>query len=246
MQKDSFESNYLAGKDTMRYIGSSKLTKVYLCTHKESGIKRALKIVDLNLVEDKESFTQYIWRLMRLRHPTLINLLEFYVKEDKAYLVFDSFYPEDNSETTDLSKFVIKNRLKISESTAKSIIYQLGKAFIFLYQNNMPISNFSESSIKLLYSGSYFDLRLDFSSLECMLSPSSGSYSWYLSQVLYFMMTSTSLASLDSPMSLHLEGTFWGNKSQQLREFVYLGGKIQSPADMMKLQWVADADVRIK
>jgi calcium-dependent protein kinase len=80
-----FRDHYLIGK----VLGKGALSEVRLCIHKNSNVKRAVKVLrksKLNQNERKMLFNE-INILKELDHPNIVRMYEFFEDEKRFYLV---------------------------------------------------------------------------------------------------------------------------------------------------------------
>lgn len=71
-------------------LGSGISGLVRLVTHKATGIKYAVKVLDLALVDDSEGLKQLrneIFIMAQLDHPNVVRLEEVYESQSEIYLV---------------------------------------------------------------------------------------------------------------------------------------------------------------
>jgi hypothetical protein len=71
-------------------LGSGISGMVRLATHKATGLKYAVKVLDLNLVETPEGLQQLreeIYIMCQLDHPSIVRLEEVYESQSEIYLV---------------------------------------------------------------------------------------------------------------------------------------------------------------
>ena len=68
-------------------IGKGNFGKVYKAVHKETGQIRAIKKIDMKKVDNPHVVKTEIESLVKLDHPNLVKLFEYYETKSKIYLV---------------------------------------------------------------------------------------------------------------------------------------------------------------
>ena len=72
----NIRDDYLIGK----VLGSGAFGEVRLCTHRKTGVKRAVKIIKKSFLQGKEEtrFLSEIELLKNMDHPNIVRLFEVY------------------------------------------------------------------------------------------------------------------------------------------------------------------------
>lgn len=118
--------------ENLGLVGEGSYGMVMKCRHKESGqlvaIKKFLESDDDKTV--KKIATREIKMLKALRHENLVNLIEYFRRKKKLYLVFEFV---DHTVLDDLERF--PNGLE--EQTVRKITYQVLRAIEFCHHHNI-------------------------------------------------------------------------------------------------------------
>ena len=83
-KKTNITKEYTIG----RPLGGGKLSDTRIATHKESGNKRAVKIIKKTNI-DELKFSQIVDVLCSLSHPNILQIFEFFVDSKNYYIVQD-------------------------------------------------------------------------------------------------------------------------------------------------------------
>ena len=135
-------------------IGRGAYGKVFKSEHIESGIIRAIKVIEKGSISDYNTFITEIGILKNLDHPNIIRIIETFESESLCYLILEYSNGGDLFE-----RIVIEKRL--SEQKAAQIMRSLFSAVMYCHQNNichrdlkpencLYLSQSPESDIKII------------------------------------------------------------------------------------------------
>ena len=87
-KKFNFPKNY----DKMKKIGDGSYGEVNLCKHKVNNIDYAVKFLKKKSMSDgeKEILQNEINMMMRLDHPSIVKIVEYYDEEEQTIIVMES------------------------------------------------------------------------------------------------------------------------------------------------------------
>ena len=115
-----FKSNPFEFYESLKFLGEGSFAKVYLVKNKSTGAIRAMKEIRREQDEDTEiNIINEINILMKLDHPNIVKIFEFYVSE-RAYYLITEYCPGGS-----LFDFIDKNHGPFSEIQASYIMHQL-------------------------------------------------------------------------------------------------------------------------
>ncbi|OMJ70823.1 hypothetical protein SteCoe_31123 [Stentor coeruleus] len=127
--KKKFQDVYRIGS----YLGSESRGEVKTCFHRETGQKRAVKILKKDLMgseSEKTLLLREISILKSLDHPSIIRTFEFFEDIKRFYLVME--YCSGGDLFTEILK-----RQSFSEADAAKIFYQILSAVSYLHSNGV-------------------------------------------------------------------------------------------------------------
>lgn len=142
------------GVATGEILGSGISGTVRLCTHRATGIKYAVKCLDLGLIDNPESLEQLrqeIYIMCQLDHPNIVRLDEVYESNNEIYLVqelcsggelFDRLDDQpDYHYTEEQCALLVKQMLaSVRYLHAKGIVHRDLKLENFLFSTKHPDS----------------------------------------------------------------------------------------------------------
>ena len=110
-------------------LGKGTFATVYLVKHRKSGAIRAMKEIQRDQEEDSEiSIANEINILMKLDHPNIVKIFEFYVSPSTFYLITE--YCPCGS----LYDLIDKNNGPFTEIQTSYIMYQLFSAVNYFHK----------------------------------------------------------------------------------------------------------------
>jgi len=124
-KKSNITKEYTIG----RPIGGGKLSDIRMATNKESGAKRAVKIIKKENLED-EKFFAIVDLLCKLSHPNILQTFEFFDDSKHYYIVTDVCNGGELIEE-------ICDKGAMSEKKAAHLIKQVLSAVSFAHKNNI-------------------------------------------------------------------------------------------------------------
>lgn len=139
--KKKFKDVYRIGN----ILGSGSCGEVKTCFHRETGQKRAVKILKKNLMKsesEKALLLREISILKSLDHPSIIRTFEFFEDTTRFYLVME--YCSGGDLFTEILK-----RQSFSEADAAKIFYQILSAVSYLHSNRVIHCSLSPENILL-------------------------------------------------------------------------------------------------
>ena len=186
-------------------IGRGSHGKVYKCTHKESNITRAVKLITKDRVADYERFVTEISVLKDLDHPNIVKIIETFECKRLCYLILE-YYSGGN-----LFDRILQDR-NFSEQKAACIMKSLLSAVSYFHsfkichrdlnpENCLYISTDPNSDIKIIDFGlssitNETEALHDVKGSPHYMSPEmlEGSYSlsadiWSLGVILYLLLS---------------------------------------------------------
>lgn len=105
------------------------------CVHKESGVHYACKIIDKQMIEDRfqgmmEQFHTEIEALRSLDHPSIIQLLDVFISEEKIFIVMELM------EGGELFDYVVQKGT-LTEDEASNIVRKVTSAMVYMHSKNI-------------------------------------------------------------------------------------------------------------
>ena len=115
------KSNPYHDYETIKTLGEGTFAKVHLVKNKLNGFVRAMKEIKREEEDDEkeENIINEINILMKLDHPNIVKIFEFYVSE-RAYYLITEYCPGGS-----LFEFIQKNKGPFTEIQASYIMNQL-------------------------------------------------------------------------------------------------------------------------
>eukprot|EP00039_Didymoeca_costata_P006941 m.94831 g.94831 ORF g.94831 m.94831 type:complete len:521 (-) comp13462_c0_seq2:147-1709(-) len=88
----TFASQYEAQLNDEHLLGKGRFSKVYRCKERTTGIKRAVKVVDLKELTDDEfqkvAMESSVCQMIN-QNPNIVSMINFYKEPSKHYLVYE-------------------------------------------------------------------------------------------------------------------------------------------------------------
>jgi calcium-dependent protein kinase len=111
-------------------LGEGAFGVVYLGTDKETGAKRAIKVIEKAKIKNIQRFHNEVNALKTLDHPHIIKLFEIYKDEDNVYLV------QELCSGGELFDFIVDKEF-LTEDTAAKLFQQIMQAIIYCHKNRI-------------------------------------------------------------------------------------------------------------
>jgi 5'-AMP-activated protein kinase, catalytic alpha subunit len=123
---DSRIDNYFLGKT----LGIGSFGRVFEATHKQTGEKVAIKVIDKDQISDSASITRIVHEIQVLHllsHPHIIQLYETVDSASKLFIVME------HASGGNLKEFLQRNG-EISEAVACRLFQQLISAVEYIHE----------------------------------------------------------------------------------------------------------------
>ena len=111
----------------IKKLGEGSFGEVWLVRHKLLQKDYAMKIIEKSPYSNIKQIINEIEILKQLDHPNILKILEFYLTEDKFYIITD--YCQDGELFNELEK-----KTKFTEKEASFIIYQILQAVRYCHK----------------------------------------------------------------------------------------------------------------
>lgn len=111
-------------------LGEGAFGVVYLGTDKETGAKRAIKVIEKAKIKNIQRFHNEVNALKTLDHPHIIKLFEIYKDEDNVYLV------QELCSGGELFDFIVEKEF-LTEDIAAKFFQQIMQAIIYCHKNRI-------------------------------------------------------------------------------------------------------------
>ena len=103
---------------------------MYRAVHRETGKERAIKLIYKNKFESSKQIVTEIEALIKLDHPNLIKLMEYYETTNKIFLVQELLQGEELYDRIRSSEY-------FDEAYARSLFYQILDAINFIHKHSI-------------------------------------------------------------------------------------------------------------
>ncbi len=111
-------------------LGLGSFGKVVMAKNKDSGVKRAIKVIPKTNIENKNKILSEIKILKTLDHPNIVKLYETFEDDQNFYMVFEICKGGELFDT-------IIERGHFSEEEAKELFRHMVKALHHCHQNGI-------------------------------------------------------------------------------------------------------------
>ena len=119
----------------MEVLGVGSTSTCHKCIDKQTGLNYACKVIDKRVIEDRfqgmmEQFYTEIEALKKLHHPSIIQLFNVYITEEKIFIVMEQM------EGGELFDYVVQKGT-LTEQEAASIVRKVTSALVYMHSNNI-------------------------------------------------------------------------------------------------------------
>lgn len=143
-------------------IGTGNFSQVHTATHRETGEKVAIKVIEKGSIDESRLETE-IEILKRVEHPSIIQLKGIYESSNKLYLVMELVTGgELFDKIVEIGSY--------SEGTARSMVRQIVKAVKYLHENGIAHRDLKPTNL-LLKSPEGNDIKIADFGLSKILGP---------------------------------------------------------------------------
>ena len=119
----------------MEVLGVGSTSTCHRCVDKKTGAHYACKIIDKQMIEERfhgmmEQFHTEIEALRALDHPSIIQLLDVFISEEKIFIVMELM------EGGELFDYVVQKGT-LTEDEASSIVRKVTSAMVYMHSQNI-------------------------------------------------------------------------------------------------------------
>jgi serine/threonine protein kinase len=119
----------------MEELGVGSTSVCHRCVHKTTGKHYACKIIDKQMIEERfqgmmEQFHTEIEALRALHHPSIIELFDVYISEEKIFIVMELM------EGGELFDYVVQKGT-LTEDEASDIVRKVTSAMVYMHSQNI-------------------------------------------------------------------------------------------------------------
>jgi calcium-dependent protein kinase len=111
-------------------LGEGAFGTVYLGTEKDTGAKRAIKVILKEKIKNFQRFHNEVNALKMLDHPNIIKLFEVYKDDSQVYLV------QELCSGGELFDFIVDKEF-LTEDVAAKIFKQIMQAIMYCHKNRI-------------------------------------------------------------------------------------------------------------
>ncbi|MGK3741465.1 MAG: serine/threonine protein kinase [Bacillariaceae sp.] len=119
----------------MEELGVGSTSVCHRCMNKTTGEHYACKIIDKQMIEERfqgmmEQFHVEIEALRALHHPSIIELFDVYISEEKIFIVMELM------EGGELFDYVVQKGT-LTEDEASDIVRKVTSAMVYMHSQNI-------------------------------------------------------------------------------------------------------------
>jgi len=119
----------------MEVLGMGSTSTCHRCLNKKTDLYFACKIIDKRVIEDRfqgmmEQFHTEIDALRSLRHPSIIQLFDVYITDEKIFIVMELM------EGGELFDYVVQKGT-LTEDEAARIVRKVTSALVYMHTKNI-------------------------------------------------------------------------------------------------------------
>lgn len=115
---------------TDKPLGEGAFGKVYLATENDTGIKRAVKVIERTKIKNYQRFYNEVNALRTLDHPNIIKLFEIFEDKTNVYLV------QELCSGGELFDFIVEREF-VTEELAAKIFQQIMQSILYCHKNRI-------------------------------------------------------------------------------------------------------------
>lgn len=163
----------------MEELGVGSTSTCYRCMNKENGNHYACKIIDKQMIEERfqgmmEQFHTEIEALRSLHHPSIIELSDVYISEEKIFIIMELM------EGGELFDYVVQKGT-LTEDEASNIVRKVTSAIVYMHSQNIVHRDLKPENLLLCRkpknSQDSVDVKIiDFGLSKCMTEPVAQSF----------------------------------------------------------------------
>jgi serine/threonine protein kinase len=146
-----FHEGYTVGAE----IGDGAFAKVYKCTRKADGAEFAAKVIALKGLTPKEELQiiQEAENLRKLKHPNIVELVDFFKEDESFYLVTDLM---NGGELCDK----LLENVYYEEDDAREVVRQLAATIAYCHSQRIVHRDIKPQNLILVNNESMTDFKL--------------------------------------------------------------------------------------
>jgi len=163
----------------MEVLGVGSTSTCYRCVDRTTGLHYACKIIDKQMIEERfhgmmEQFHTEIEALKRLRHPSIIQLLDVYMNNEKIFIIMELM------EGGELFDYVVQKGT-LTEDEASNIVRKVTSAMVYMHSQNIVHRDLKPENLLLRRKPNHaqdpVDVKIiDFGLSKCMTEPVAQSF----------------------------------------------------------------------
>jgi len=163
----------------MEVLGVGSTSTCHRCVDKTTGVHYACKIIDKQMIEERfhgmmEQFHTEIEALRSLNHPSIIQLFDVFVSEEKIFIVMELM------EGGELFDYVVQKGT-LTEDEASNIVRKVTSAMVYMHSKNIVHRDLKPENLLLRRKPNNphdsVDVKIiDFGLSKCMTEPVAQSF----------------------------------------------------------------------
>mmetsp|Transcript_23459 Transcript_23459/g.55251 ORF Transcript_23459/g.55251 Transcript_23459/m.55251 type:complete len:432 (+) Transcript_23459:280-1575(+) len=163
----------------MEVLGVGSTSTCHRCVDKKTGAHYACKIIDKQMIEERfhgmmEQFHTEIEALRALDHPSIIQLLDVFISEEKIFIVMELM------EGGELFDYVVQKGT-LTEDEASDIVRKVTSAMVYMHSQNIVHRDLKPENLLLRRKPNgpqdSVDVKIiDFGLSKCMTEPVAQSF----------------------------------------------------------------------
>mmetsp|Transcript_16685 Transcript_16685/g.38519 ORF Transcript_16685/g.38519 Transcript_16685/m.38519 type:complete len:430 (+) Transcript_16685:207-1496(+) len=163
----------------MEVLGVGSTSTCHRCVDKKTGFHYACKVIDKQMIKDRfhgmmEQFHTEIEALRALNHPSIIQLLDVFISEEKIFIVMELM------EGGELFDYVVQKGT-LTEDEASKIVRKVTSAMVYMHSKNIVHRDLKPENLLLRRKPEHpedaVDVKIiDFGLSKCMTEPVAQSF----------------------------------------------------------------------